>query len=101
MIAEIIKILPPKKSRDGKNIYYRIEFKEIKKGKWYKTDLVCSFRNFKRWQKYLREGNILANLRLKDEETIDADSKPILIKGRRKLNTGSTIEQLSKLGVFG
>ena len=99
MIAEVIKIIPFKRSRNEGQIYLRVEFREEKTGKYLKTDLVPGFRNYKRWRKVARVGNHLANLFLKDEGTIDADSRPILLEGRQRHK--ESVEDLAKLGVFG
>ena len=91
MIAEIIKILDPKQSRNG-NAYIRVEFKD-NKGNWYKTDLCRDYRNWHRWKNYLRVGNVLGNLIGKDDQTIDADSRPIFIQGRRRIKTAQEEEK--------
>jgi len=75
MICEIIKIHLPQKSRNG-NTYLRVEFK-MEGGGWLKTDLCYDFRNWSRWKKILKIGNLIGNLILKDATTIDADSRPI------------------------
>lgn len=72
MQAEIIKIDPPQKSRNG-GTFIRIYFK-LKNKEWAKMDLVPGFRNFKRWKSFLKVGNIVGNLEMKDEKTVDADS---------------------------
>ena len=84
MIGEIIKILPLKKSRnegDYKRVWFRMEDRKV-----LKTDLVKGFRNYWRWQKLLREGNRLFNLKIKktkDGEMVDADSWPMLLNGQK------------------
>jgi len=104
MILEIIKIIPFKKSCNEGEVYLRITFLDRLNNSWYKTDIVPGFRNYQRWKKIARVGNKLFNLQLKDAMTIDADSYPILLEGRRMLK--STIEDdeyLKKLceeGVF-
>jgi hypothetical protein len=104
MIAEIIKILDTKESRNG-NTYLRVEFKGVGNGKWYKTDLCSDYRNWHRWEKYLKVGNILDNLRLKDSDTIDADSYPFIHNVRVEEKTEEEkVEDLKKLaeqGIFG
>ena len=75
--AKIIKIDIIKRSFNEGEAFKRIYFLDEKK-KWFKTDLVPTFRNYHRWQKLLKVGNVLFNLRLKGEDTIDADSFPIL-----------------------
>ena len=82
MIAEIIKIHDPKQSVNG-NVYRRVELKD-NQGNWFKTDLCPDYRNWERWKKYLKVGNLLGNLVIKGPDTIDADSRPIMITGRRK-----------------
>lgn len=100
MTGEIIKIDPLKKGSGGK--YIRVHFKMVD-GRWAKTDLVINFRNFRRWERLLRVGNIIGNLRMKDEKTVDADSWPlILLDGKKKKRERkNTIEELAKMGVFG
>ena len=46
---------------------------------WAKTDLVPGVRNFKRWDGLAVKGNVLKNLQLKTENTVDADSFPELV----------------------
>jgi hypothetical protein len=97
MFGEIIKILDPKQSRNG-NTYRRVEFK-MEDGGWAKTDLCYDYRNWDRWRKVLRVGNKLFNLRMKDSITVDADSLPLLLEGR-KVFTGKRYseEELCKMG---
>ena len=101
MIGEIIKILPFKKSRNEDETYLRVEFK-MEDGKWAKTDLVPSFRNYWRWKRVLRVGNVVRNLKMRDKITVDADSFPQLVVGSL-VGSGSkfTLEELNKMGVFG
>ena len=104
MNLEIIRILKPKASLSGGNVYYRVDFKEEKTGKWYKTDLCPNYRNYTRWARLLRVGNVICNVRLKDETTIDADSRPILLTGRKRYKTQQhkkmSFNHLNQLGVF-
>ena len=103
MTGEIIEIHSIKKSRNEGENFIRIEFR-LDGGSWAKTDLVPHFRNFRRWAKLLKIGNILGNLELKDAMTIDADSFPILIEGEKiEIRKGEKfgLEELNKLGVFG
>jgi len=78
MLAVITKILPTKQSRNG-NIYQRIEFK-LRNGQWVKTDLCQDYHNWKYWKDILQIGNILGQLELKDNQTIDADSHCVLME---------------------
>lgn len=50
-----------------------------KKYFWAKTDLVLTYRNYKRWENLLKPGNVLKNLFLKTENTVDADCFPELM----------------------
>ena len=97
MFGEIIKIDNWKQASDGKSVYKRIYFK-LESGAFAKTDLVFGFRNYNRWSKLLRVGNNLFNLKLRDKDTIDADSRVHLLEGRK---TAKTDEELFKMGVFG
>ena len=63
-------------SRNGGK--FLIIFFKTEDGKWLKTNLVKSYRNFKQWKPLLRVGNILEGLVLIDKETVDADWIPIL-----------------------
>lgn len=81
MIGEITKIDPPKTDSDGKSYYRRIHFK-LEDGSWAKTDIVAGFRNEGRWNKVMRVGNKVFDLRKKDKDTIDADSWVKLLEGR-------------------
>jgi hypothetical protein len=100
-IGEITKIIPFKQSHNPGQIYLRIVF-ILENGSFAKTDIVPGFRNYSRWRRIARIGNQIANLRMKNDITVDADSRPILLNGRKDLKRGeSTIEELSRLGVFG
>lgn len=50
-----------------------------KKYFWAKTDLVPGYRNFARWEHLLKPGNVVKNIFLKTENTVDADSFPELM----------------------
>lgn len=78
MIYEIIKILPEKKSNNG-NTYIRVEFIDENK-KFFKMDLCREFRNFPRWQPLLKVGIRVMGVIEKDKMTIDADSRPTLVR---------------------
>jgi len=80
MIATIIKILGETASHTESS-YIRVEFQDEGK-KWYKTDLVRGYRNFKNWEKLLKVGNMLSGLILKDKMTVDADSPVKHLKGK-------------------
>ncbi len=98
MFGEITRVDQFKRSRNEGDIFIRVTFK-MEDGGWAKTDIVPTFRNYWRWRKLLRVGNTLFNLTLKDPETVDADSKPYLLEGRRK-DTNLELEKLARLGVF-
>lgn len=81
--ARISLIDEMKSSRNGgafKRVYFQVKdpisTPEKKVYFWAKTDLVPSYRNYKRWSELLKKGNVLSNLELKTENTIDADSFP-------------------------
>ena len=87
MFGKITKIDPLKKSRNAKQNFVRVYF-ELKekldpktKGDWSKTDLVPAFRNFPKWQPYLREGAVFKNLTIKQDKTVDADSNFVYLGG--------------------
>lgn len=83
--ARISQIDEMKSSRNGgifKRVYFQV--KDMEKSTpenkvyfWSKTDLVPTYRNYERWSKYLHKGNVLSNLQLKTNITIDADSFPV------------------------
>lgn len=80
MTGLIEKIDELKVSASGDVSYIRVYFKLLdpdNKGEfiWSKTDVVPTFRNYKRWEKYLVVGNVLAHLSMKDDKTVDADSR--------------------------
>lgn len=83
MIGKITKIDTLKTSRNKGEAFTRIYF-TLKKApgeySWAKTDIVPSFRNYARWKPYLAVGTILDGLTLKGKDTIDADSRPTLVK---------------------
>ena len=95
--AEIIRIDERKNSRNPEQTFIRVHFK-TEGGTYYKTDLVPGFRNWRRWKSLLRVGNILCNLDLKNAETLDADSWPIFLKGRRTFKDNRTEDE--KLAEF-
>ena len=99
MIAEITRIDHIKNSRNFGELFIRVHFK-LEGGGWAKTDICPGFRNYSRWKKILRVGNRLFNLRMLDGQTVDADSYPRLLEGRRKYPQPG-LEELSKLGTFG
>jgi hypothetical protein len=90
MTGRIIKIDPLKGSRDRKNAFVRVYFQiktfEMVDGapavayKWAKTDLVPKFRNYSRWSPHLRVGSVFSGLRMKDTQTVDADSPIVFDK---------------------
>ncbi len=101
MIGEIIKILSIKESRNPGDYYLRVEFK-LDDGRWAKTDLVPRFRNYRRWKELLRIGNIIANMKMLDKQTIDADSRVFMLSGRRVLKKKRFgVKELCRMGVFG
>jgi hypothetical protein len=103
MLAEIIKIEEGKPSeKSGKFIQVNFKFED---GSFGMTYLVENYRNFKRWKRLLKIGNILANLKTKIEKDgikiIDADSFPFLFSGEKVKKVELSPENLSKMGVFG
>lgn len=88
MKGEITRIDITKQSHTGdyKRVYFKLE-----DGKFAKTDLVSSFRNYQRWAPLLKVGNVLGNLQLKPGGvkvlTVNADSYPTLIKKVEKIPT--------------
>jgi len=83
MRGKIIKIDQLKSSRNSGQAFTRVYFK-VKQGVgdfiWAKTDIVPTFRNYARWKPYLVIGNILDGLKLKGNDTVDADSVPIFVR---------------------
>lgn len=78
MKAVITKIDIPKKSFNGGYYFQRVRFK-LEDGKFAKTDLCPSFRNYKNWKPLLDQGvgTEIIGLRVKGGVrvmTIDADS---------------------------
>lgn len=83
MTGKIVKIDELKQSRNRGEIFKRVYFEIAMvdgSTKWAKTDLVPSFRNYKHWKDMLIVGNVLTGLRLKQNQTVDADCRPTLIK---------------------
>lgn len=77
MRATITKIDKKKVSANG-NKFIRVYF-TLEDGKWSKTDLCPDFRNYARWKKLLKVGNILSGIELKNNQTVNADSFPKLV----------------------
>ena len=83
MIGIITRIDESKVSRNRDVAFTRLSFSMFQKdGKrtYAKTDLVQTFRNFKRWKPLLTVGNVLDGLKMKGENTVDADSFPTLLR---------------------
>ena len=77
--GEITKIDPLKKSNNDGEAYRRVYFK-LENEKWAETDLVPTFRNWKRWKNLLKVGNRIDGLVVMEGDRIDADSYPTLLK---------------------
>lgn len=78
MKGEITKIDPPKASRNGDSSYIRVYF-SLENGKFAKTDLCPTYRNYERWKRFLKVGTKVSNLQLKEVKgitTVNADSFP-------------------------
>ena len=85
-----------KASRNGGaflRVYFQMKEKNLKlevgepvpkKYFWAKTDLVPGYRNYKRWEELLKVGNVLKNLQLKTENTVNADSFPELLGNKEE-----------------
>jgi len=84
MKGEIKKIDHIKKSRNPNEAFVRVYFKLENEG-WAKTDLVPTFRNYAKWKPLLKIGNYLSGLKMKDSETVDADSFPSLTLNEQKM----------------
>jgi len=81
--ATVAEILLEKTGTDGVR-HVRVRFEKAGGG-YAKTDLCSKFRNYARWKALgLEIGMTLTNLRLKDLDTVDADSYP------RKLRAGES-----------
>ena len=104
MRGEITKIDIFKNSINEGDVFKRIYF-ELDGNIWGKTDLVIGFRNFKRWDKVARVGNVLEGLVMKDQATVDADSRPSIVKAKvvekEALTEMEKLEKMSKEGTFG
>lgn len=82
--GKITKIHPTKKSFNGGYVFQRIDLK-LEDGRWAKTDLCPTFRNYKNWKPLIDKGvgTIIQGLRIKGGVrvmTIDADSDVRLYK---------------------
>ncbi len=78
MQGEIIKIDPPKQSRNKREVFIRVYFKMFPSGEWAETDIVRTFRNYARWRPLMKKGNILTGLQMLEPNRVDADSYPEL-----------------------
>ena len=79
MKGKITKIHEPKKSYNGNYVFQRIDLK-LENGKWAKTDLCPTFRNYKNWKPLIDKGvgTMVKGLIVKGGVrvmTIDADSQ--------------------------
>ena len=97
MRGKIIKIDQLKSSHNSGQAFTRVYFK-VKRGIgdfiWAKTDIVPTFRNYARWKPFLQVGNILDGIRLKKNDTVDADSMPSLVRKEEVEKTQEDKEQL-------
>jgi hypothetical protein len=68
------------KKKWGNGAYFTRVYFELERpgSKWAKTDLVEDNRNWNDWKNVLKVGNILENLELLDDTTVNADSVPRL-----------------------
>ena len=97
MKGRVTKIDPIKTSFNGGYKFQRIRFK-LEDGKFAKTDLCPTFRNYKNWKPIidLGVGTEIAGLRIKGGVrvmTIDADSDV-------RIYTAPTYDQPKTLGLF-
>ncbi len=83
MRGTISKIDPIKYSRNGGS-YIRIHFR-LDGGAWAKTDIVPGYRNYARWEEFMKVGMDLDGLILKRRGEIDADSFPARFTPPRKV----------------
>tara|TARA_Y100001963_G_scaffold159563_1_gene263785 strand:- start:3421 stop:3720 length:300 start_codon:yes stop_codon:yes gene_type:complete len=77
--GKITKIHDPKKSYNGGYVFQRIDLK-LDDGRWAKTDLCPTFRNYRNWKPLIDKGvgTQVQGLRIKGGVrvmTIDADSE--------------------------
>jgi len=104
MRGEITKIDQFHNSVNDGEVFKRIYF-ELDGNIWGKTDLVIGFRNYRRWDKVARVGNVLDGLVMKNADTVDADSWPVLVKAKVVVKEALTemekMERDAKLGIYG
>jgi hypothetical protein len=74
----ITKIDPLKVGSNGQS-YRRLYFELANGGAWAKTDVMPDNANYRRWKDLLEVGNVLGNLMMKDNKTVDADSPVHLV----------------------
>lgn len=102
-IFEIIEVHPYKKSQTEGN-YLMVEMRNIETKKWCRTYLCPSYRNFYRWRRIAKIGNIIRikNLKMKTDDIINADCW-VELAGGHLVGSGQkfTLQELSKMGVFG
>jgi|SRR3990167_798684 len=98
MIGEIRKIDEIKSSRNPGTVFKRVYFNVFEadgRKTFAKTDLVNTYRNYKRWKDIIETGNILSGLIMRGEDTVDADSYPVLIK-RKETKVGPREKELKQ-----
>ncbi len=80
MIAKLLKISPPRLSRNGLNEYIRVYF-ETEKGEFAMTDICPAYRNYRNWQEILRAGagTLIENFEMFGNH-INADSRPRIVE---------------------
>lgn len=75
MRAKLVKIDPPKSSRNGDVQFQRLHF-QLQDGSYAMTDVVSTFRNYAWWQPVIEAGigTWIDGVELKGKQKIDADS---------------------------
>jgi len=106
MFLEIIHIGKLTESKIKGHSYRLVNLKSDK-GEFFRMFLDPQYRNYKRWSRYLKVGNRFGgNWKFKSTDILDADSFFFLMDGKKlaeyeKSKPPETLEQMSRLGIFG
>jgi hypothetical protein len=100
MIATIIKVTEKDSKYNTKGMYYDVLFRTEATGGYYRSCIFPDCNNFNRWKGKLIVGNTFSNLNMidiKGKPFIDADSNPVLIEKKVKVENKKIKTKQEKL----
>lgn len=83
--ARVLRVDPLKPSLSGHDPFRRIHWEPIDyPARWMKTDVSPNHDNYKKWKELMEVGNVIGNLKVMNDNTINGDSFPELISKPEK-----------------